>query len=500
MPTQQEQFDTALKGLTPDERATYTKANPSVNVGGVNQSLNGSTGGYQAITSESLQPQSPMKLPTPTPLTGAVGLQGAIEQGTASYTASRDEEKRLAEQNAALKAKETDMTTSKQSLMDKILGRESKTALEDTTYSETVDPARKELDDINSQILASQRAQQNEIKSIERETMSEGQKAVVERDINRKYISEQADLAVIQYARQNNYARAKEIADRKIAVVLEKDAQDIELLKFAYEENKEAFNKDETRQYNEMITEKERAHEENKTAMKTLSDTKLDLLKSASEQSAPNSILQAIQSAETPEQALIAAGKFGGDILEKELKRAQIDKAVADAKEALNGKSDVKLTSGQQAALGYANRVADANKIINDIGGNFTGLGSIVGGMIPNTLKTSERQQFEQAQRNFINAVLRRESGAAVSPDEFDSARKQYFPQPGDQTEVLEQKQLNRERTLENLLREGGQDVDTPVQQTVVTIGKQKVLSGTIIQNASGQKARVNPDGTVTPI
>jgi len=37
---------------------------------------------------------------------------------------------------------------------------------------------------------------------------------------------------------------------------------------------------------------------------------------------------------------------------------------------------------------------------------------------------------FEQAKKNFVNAVLRLESGAVISPSEFTNADKQYFPQP----------------------------------------------------------------------
>jgi hypothetical protein len=110
-------------------------------------------------------------------------------------------------------------------------------------------------------------------------------------------------------------------------------------------------------------------------------------------------------------------------------------------------------TDAQNTALGYAQRMSDADKIITEIGGQFTGWTSYVGGMVPNILKSSERQQFEQAQRNFINAVLRKESGAAISPTEFDSAAKQYFPQPGDSTGVLAQKSANRQRVINSFLQ-----------------------------------------------
>lgn len=108
------------------------------------------------------------------------------------------------------------------------------------------------------------------------------------------------------------------------------------------------------------------------------------------------------------------------------------------------------LTDAQSTALGYARRLYDANQVINEIGGQFTGISSYFGGILPNILKSDDRQRFEQAQRNFINAVLRKESGAAISPSEFDSAAKQYFPQPGDSQDVLDQKTANRQRVIEN--------------------------------------------------
>jgi hypothetical protein len=82
------------------------------------------------------------------------------------------------------------------------------------------------------------------------------------------------------------------------------------------------------------------------------------------------------------------------------------------------------------------------------------GLSKIPG--VGNYLISNERQKFEQAKRDFINAQLRRESGAAISPTEFESADKQYFPVPGDRPEVIEQKAANRRAAVEAMGREGG--------------------------------------------
>ena len=64
---------------------------------------------------------------------------------------------------------------------------------------------------------------------------------------------------------------------------------------------------------------------------------------------------------------------------------------------------------------------------------------------VPYVFKSDKFKQIQQAQRDFINAALRRESGAAIAPSEFENARLQYFPQPGDTAKVVNQKQKNRE-------------------------------------------------------
>lgn len=65
-------------------------------------------------------------------------------------------------------------------------------------------------------------------------------------------------------------------------------------------------------------------------------------------------------------------------------------------------------------------------------------------------------QMYDQARRNFINAALRRESGAVISEAEFDNANKQYFPQPGDSPDVLKQKEENRRVAMEGISRAAG--------------------------------------------
>ncbi len=111
------------------------------------------------------------------------------------------------------------------------------------------------------------------------------------------------------------------------------------------------------------------------------------------------------------------------------------------------------LTDSQALSLGYGKRMVDANVIISELEDQFTGAIGIITGWkyFPGIFKTEDRLRIEQAERNFINAVLRRESGAAIAPSEFDSAAKQYFPQPGDTDKVLKQKAKNRQTVISNM-------------------------------------------------
>jgi len=108
-------------------------------------------------------------------------------------------------------------------------------------------------------------------------------------------------------------------------------------------------------------------------------------------------------------------------------------------------------TEAQANAATYANRMIEANKILNSIPiseFNPTDNLNTLTQYAPNVLKSEGRQQTEQAQADFITAVLRKESGAVISEAEFDRARKQYFPQPGNPPSVVAQKAKNREAAI----------------------------------------------------
>lgn len=121
-------------------------------------------------------------------------------------------------------------------------------------------------------------------------------------------------------------------------------------------------------------------------------------------------------------------------------------------------------TADQSKAAMFGKRVEQAIGEMGRIAKNGYDRSSIAAGIgshFPNVLRSSDAQQQAQAERNFVNAVLRRESGAAISPSEFASAEEQYFPKSGDSEEVLKQKERNRLQVLEGLRAESGNAWDT---------------------------------------
>ena len=136
--------------------------------------------------------------------------------------------------------------------------------------------------------------------------------------------------------------------------------------------------------------------------------------------------------------------------------------------------ADKPLNENQGNAMIYGTRAAQANNVLEQIGTQYSPMKLDIargaekvpfGAAAANTFLLKENdQKIDQAQRNFINAILRRESGASIHDSEFNNARKQYFPQQGDSPELLKQKRANRELVIKGL-----GDIAGPQGQKAVT-------------------------------
>lgn len=133
----------------------------------------------------------------------------------------------------------------------------------------------------------------------------------------------------------------------------------------------------------------------------------------------------------------------------------------------------------------YGSRAAMSDKVLNDLEEKISLVGlstkeslqntPVIGGALgaaANVALSADQQKVEQAQRNFVNAVLRQESGAVISNQEFDNAKKQYFPQPGDSKEVIAQKRANRQAAIAGFKRIAGpawSSVEDELKQSTIT-------------------------------
>ncbi len=119
---------------------------------------------------------------------------------------------------------------------------------------------------------------------------------------------------------------------------------------------------------------------------------------------------------------------------------------------------DPKFSEGETNAYGFANRMQQAEKMLSDLAAKGYGVPTtkdLMASAVPvigNRLTSSDYQQLDQAKRNFINALLRKESGAAIAQSEFDNADKQYFPQPGNGPAVIAQKAQNRATAIQAMM------------------------------------------------
>jgi hypothetical protein len=172
--------------------------------------------------------------------------------------------------------------------------------------------------------------------------------------------------------------------------------------------------------------------------------------------------------------------------LNREYKRALIDSVGAKTKatEAKAGAAkDYK--KEQYDAATFARRLEQAENVfgaLQDQGYNRADLKESLQNTryFPSVLQSGDFKKQDQAERNFVNAVLRRESGAAISPSEFESAEKQYFPRAGDPPEVIAQKKANRLQALEGLkAAAGGAMGQVPLISSTPSAGKPK----TVVQN-----------------
>ncbi len=142
-------------------------------------------------------------------------------------------------------------------------------------------------------------------------------------------------------------------------------------------------------------------------------------------------------------------------------------KAKADARDErrLELAEEGSVRDKEKAAQGSAEQNKAASFLQRAINANtkYSGLGDVQPRSLPgqafadkypnagNYISDSNRQMASQSEKEFIAAVLRYDSGAAIPPEEFVTQGQIYFPRPGDSPEVLKQKAASRLVAIQSL-------------------------------------------------
>lgn len=123
----------------------------------------------------------------------------------------------------------------------------------------------------------------------------------------------------------------------------------------------------------------------------------------------------------------------------------------------------VKFTEGQSKDNVYATRARGALEILDPIASELASVTQRAvnvdpTGVVRGAVQTDDFQRAQQAGEEFLQAILRKDTGAAITAQEQELYGKTYLPQPGDNDAVLAAKAAARQRALAAI--EAGMNAD----------------------------------------
>lgn len=155
----------------------------------------------------------------------------------------------------------------------------------------------------------------------------------------------------------------------------------------------------------------------------------------------------------------------------------------------------------QFKAAGFAKRAGAASKDLEELmksGYDPTEFSDVLLGGLSSTGSLGKwltgqmspgRTQFEQSARDFVSAVLRKESGAAIGEEEYNREVQKYFPMPGDDPKTIQRKARARQQAIESLTGEAG-----AASQRIKTVPRRVDDRGNVQDQQALEWARQNPN------
>lgn len=306
------------------------------------------------ISSANLTPQTPLNVPNSPVSTEAEGLSG-FTSSYAEQFKKQQSELAKATQEASV-AKEGEKNTLKD-IYNSITGIfESRPAEEQKAG---LDVKAQKVTDVTNQIEALDRAEVNEQRALEGQGLTDTQKGQRSREISRRYAFQKADLALIQSAANRDYETAFNILERKTQLQLEPLKLKLDFQKLFYEENKDAFNKAEQREFDNLVKGTERQYNEEKATKDSVASLLMTALQNGV--NVPARVIKELDSARSSAEATQILARNGislQDPLDRENKLLTNQKLRADILASAGGSE-----RNVDNIMAYASQFADTGKL-----------------------------------------------------------------------------------------------------------------------------------------
>jgi hypothetical protein len=464
----------------------------------VNQNAKFQTQGLMGpITPEALQPAQPLQLP-----------QGQVQSPTDDQYAAAvkalpvDEMLSALDQPSAAQTQQTGYEDQFLSSLQKLSGQTAFAQKKEQDLG--LDQSRQQLMDVTNQM----RTLQNEASAIPLQTqqnaegrgITAGGLQPVTTAALRNNAIKSLSLSSVAATLQGNIALAEQQAEKAVELEFAPVRAQLDYLSKAMEINGARLEREDSKRFQKMsimLDERKRLLEQAEQDKRTILGWTAEAAKLGN---APAVILNRASASSSPYEALSLLSPYMVDtdakaqaLLDQDLARERIESERFDRRIAqLKANNDTRLTDAQISKMKaemsapkaidakeyqykanlFAQRMSNANAVLEANAATVQAYNPIKykadttleNTTLGNTFVPATIQEQRQAERNFLNAVLRRESGAVIAPSEFAEGSKQYFPRPGDSEEVLQTKSQNRQIVISSLESEAGPALQT--QQT----------------------------------
>jgi hypothetical protein len=161
-----------------------------------------------------------------------------------------------------------------------------------------------------------------------------------------------------------------------------------------------------------------------------------------------------------------------GTLIKKLVSESEMRAGVPVAPKSVGNKP---VTGAERTALSFYNRAQEATDGIEGLEDRIAGqnvAAQAYNAGAPNWLKSEDRQLYEQRQRTFTEARLRKESGAAIPESEFENDKRTYWVQPGDSEATKTRKREARAKLLQGLAYSSGKAYDEFYGEPAARAGK----------------------------